>query len=66
MTGNKDSATVQPFMLLHLDISHNAVRTIEDALYLYSAPETIDEYRAATTKKVKEKSSCLLITALSV
>ncbi|KAL8156556.1 hypothetical protein AgCh_001596 [Apium graveolens] len=50
--GNKDSATVQPFMLLHLDISHNAVRTIEDALYLYSAPETIDEYRAATTKKV--------------
>ncbi|KAL3829765.1 hypothetical protein ACJIZ3_018567 [Penstemon smallii] len=49
--GNKASATVQPFLLLHLDISHEAIRTIEDALHLYSAPETLDEYRAPTSGK---------------
>ncbi|KAK1372812.1 Ubiquitin carboxyl-terminal hydrolase [Heracleum sosnowskyi] len=49
--GIKTSATVQPFLLLHLDISHDVVRTIEDALHLFSAAETIDEYRTSTTKK---------------
>lgn len=50
--GNKPSATVQPFLLLHLDISHEAVRTIEDALDLLSAPEMIDEYRTSSSGKV--------------
>ncbi|KAL8099690.1 hypothetical protein AgCh_032091 [Apium graveolens] len=49
--GIKTSATVQPFLLLHLDISHDVIRTIEDALHLFSAAETIDEYRTSTTKK---------------
>ena len=52
-TGNKDSATVQPYLLLHLDIHSEAVCTIEDALHLFSAPEDLEGYRASVTGKVK-------------
>ena len=52
-TGNKDSATVQPYLLLHLDIHPEAVCTIEDALHLFSAPEDLEGYRASVTGKVK-------------
>ena len=50
--GNKASATVQPFLLLHLDIHLEVVRTIEDALHLFSAPENLEGYRASAIGKV--------------
>ncbi|CAA6668948.1 unnamed protein product [Spirodela intermedia] len=43
--GNKASATVEPFLLLHLDIFPDSVRNIEDALHLFSAPETLEGYK---------------------
>lgn len=49
--GNKASATVQPFLLLHLDIYPEAVRTIEDALHLFSVPESLEGYRTSKTGK---------------
>lgn len=49
--GNKASATVQPFLLLHLDIHLEIVRTIEDALHLFSAPENLEGYRTSAIGK---------------
>ncbi|CAN8326694.1 unnamed protein product [Cochlearia groenlandica] len=49
--GNKPSATLQPYLLLHLDIHPEGVNTIEDALHLFSAPEDLEGYRASVTGK---------------
>lgn len=59
--GNKASATVQPFLLLHLDIYPDAVRTIEDALHLFSVPESLEGYRASATGKVNSFSMVFFI-----
>ncbi|KAJ4776147.1 Ubiquitin carboxyl-terminal hydrolase 24 [Rhynchospora pubera] len=50
-SGNKASATVQPFLLLHLDIFPDIIHTIEDALRFFSAPETLEGYRTASGKE---------------
>lgn len=52
VTGTKPSATVQPYLLLHLDIFPEAINNIEDALRLFAAPETLDEYRTTSMGKV--------------
>jgi ubiquitin C-terminal hydrolase len=48
--GNKASATVQPFMLLPLDILPDAVHTVEDALHLFASPESLEGYRVSAGK----------------
>ncbi|KAJ0980901.1 hypothetical protein J5N97_009156 [Dioscorea zingiberensis] len=47
---NPDSVIVQPFLLLHLEIHPETVRTIEDALQLFSASETLEGYKTSTGK----------------
>ncbi|KAL3530011.1 hypothetical protein ACH5RR_009333 [Cinchona calisaya] len=49
--GSKASATIQPFLLLHLNICPEPVCTIEDALRLFSAPETLEGYRTSAVGK---------------
>ncbi|CAN6561823.1 unnamed protein product [Malus baccata var. baccata] len=61
-TGNKASATVQPYLLLHLDIYPDAVGTIEDALKLYSAPETLEGYRTSAAGKGRKYRLVATIT----
>jgi len=48
--GNRASAFNQPFLLLHLDIFPDAVQTVEDALHLFSTPESLEGYRTAAGK----------------
>ncbi|KAI3968254.1 hypothetical protein MKX01_018557 [Papaver californicum] len=55
--GNKDSATIQPFLLLHLDIFAGAVRTVEDALRLFSSPETLEGYKTSAAGKAASVSA---------
>ncbi|VAH26958.1 unnamed protein product [Triticum turgidum subsp. durum] len=52
--GNKASATVQPFLLLHLDIFPDAVQTLDDALHLFSTPESLEGYRTTAGKVLTE------------
>ncbi|XP_010246627.1 PREDICTED: ubiquitin carboxyl-terminal hydrolase 24-like [Nelumbo nucifera] len=65
--GNKASATVQPFLLLHLDIFPEAVCSIEDALRQFSAPETLEGYRTSVSGKagVVSASKSVKIQTLS-
>ncbi|KAM7502497.1 hypothetical protein LguiB_001401 [Lonicera macranthoides] len=55
--GNKASATIQPFLLLHLNICPEQVCTIEDALRMFSAPETLEGYRASAAGKAEVVSA---------
>ncbi|GAQ92742.1 hypothetical protein KFL_011170010 [Klebsormidium nitens] len=50
--GSKASATVQPFTIVPLDIAAEVVRSVEDALQLFAAPETLDGYRAPNKTEV--------------
>ncbi|XP_058768037.1 ubiquitin carboxyl-terminal hydrolase 24-like [Vicia villosa] len=61
--GNR-SATVQPYRLLHLDIHPDAVHTIEDALHLFSAPETLEGYRTSVTGKARTAKKSIQIQTL--
>lgn len=63
VSGNKASATVQPFMVLHLDIVPEFVHSVEDALRMFAAPESLEGYKPATAKVVFKHfdQHCLMI-----
>ncbi|EOA16186.1 hypothetical protein CARUB_v10004326mg [Capsella rubella] len=65
--GSKASATVQPYLLLHLDIHPEGVLRIEDALLLFSAQEDLEGYKASVTGKagVVSASKSIKIQKLS-
>ncbi|KAG0575874.1 hypothetical protein KC19_5G036500 [Ceratodon purpureus] len=64
--GNKASATVQPFLVLHLDILPEAVQSLEDALKFFAAPESLEGYKAASSKasEVVSASKAIKIQSL--
>lgn len=64
--GNKASATIQPFLLLHLNICPEPVYTIEDALHLFSAPETLEGYRASSAGKAELVSASKSVKILEL
>ncbi|KAL4592195.1 hypothetical protein LXL04_005182 [Taraxacum kok-saghyz] len=64
--GNKASATIQPFLLLHLNICPDPVHTIEDALHLFSAPETLEGYRASSAGKAELVSASKSVKILQL
>ncbi|XP_042003554.1 ubiquitin carboxyl-terminal hydrolase 24-like isoform X2 [Salvia splendens] len=51
--GNKASATIQPFILLHLNICPESICTVDDALKLFSEPETLEGYRISAAGKAE-------------
>ncbi|GAA0141297.1 cysteine protease [Lithospermum erythrorhizon] len=55
--GTKASATIEPFLLLHLNICPDPVCTIEDALQLFSAPETLEGYKMSAAGKAEVVSA---------
>lgn len=64
--GNKASATIQPFLLLHLNICPDPVHTIEDALHVFSAPETLEGYRASSAGKAELVSASKSVKILDL
>lgn len=64
--GNKASATVQPFLVLHLDILSEAVQSLEDALKFFAAPESLEGYKAPSSKpsEVVSASKAIKIQSL--
>nr|GMD17736.1 ubiquitin carboxyl-terminal hydrolase 24-like [Ipomoea batatas] len=64
--GNKASATVQPFLLLHLNICPDPVCIIEDALRLFSAPETLEGYRTSADGKAEVVSASKSVKILEL
>lgn len=61
--GNKASATVQPFLLLHLDIHPDAVHTVEDVVctsFVFYTWNILEGYCASTAGLVYISFNCFL------
>ncbi|CAI5971423.1 unnamed protein product [Closterium sp. NIES-64] len=55
--GSKPSATVQPFSLLQLDIASDRIRSVEEALKAFAAPEVVEGYRPSNAKVAQPDSA---------
>nr|XP_016465438.1 PREDICTED: ubiquitin carboxyl-terminal hydrolase 24-like [Nicotiana tabacum] len=64
--GNKASATVQPFLLLHLNIFPEPICSIEDALRMFSAPEALEGYRTSAAGKAEVVSASKSVKILEL
>ncbi|XP_059665342.1 ubiquitin carboxyl-terminal hydrolase 24-like isoform X2 [Cornus florida] len=64
--GSKASATIQPFLLLHLNISPDPICSIEDALRLFSAPETLEGYRTSAAGKAEVVNASKFVKILEL
>ncbi|KAL3324631.1 hypothetical protein AABB24_038651 [Solanum stoloniferum] len=64
--GNKASATVQPFLLLHLNIYPEPICSIEDALRMFSAPEALEGYRTSAAGKAEVVSASKSVKILEL
>ncbi|MCE3217197.1 Ubiquitin carboxyl-terminal hydrolase 24 [Datura stramonium] len=64
--GNKASATVQPFLLLHLNIYPELICSIEDALRMFSAPEALEGYRTSASGKAEVVSASKSVKILEL
>ncbi|EPS58241.1 ubiquitin carboxyl-terminal hydrolase, partial [Genlisea aurea] len=51
--GSKASATIQPFLLLHINIFPDPICSLEDGLHLFSAQESLDGYRTSASSKAE-------------
>ena len=49
-TGQKESATLQPFFTLQLEVQSPLIMSVNDALLQFIAPERIPDYTCSTTK----------------
>lgn len=52
---SKESATLQPFFTLQLDIQSDKIRTVQEALETLVARESVQGYTSKTKQEVLEK-----------
>jgi hypothetical protein len=52
---SKESATLQPFFTLQLDIQSDKIRTVQDALESLVARESVQGYTTKTRQEVRSR-----------
>lgn len=58
---SKESATLQPFFTLQLDIQSEKIRTVQEALESLVARESVQGYTSKTKQEVRARCTATLI-----
>lgn len=61
---SKESATLQPFFTLQLDIQSEKIRTVQEALETLVARESVQGYTSKTKQEVSEECSLDFINTM--